>query len=174
MNDPSLSHRAVAACAAAMLLNGCGDFSDGTRIADRIPLQAYAPREDVRFNKSAEHLNSSYVYISGISVCGNVQYSYSTTGTAAGLYPGSFTASGGYGTDTYGRGRHGWYFDESFEITSGSVQINGHISFIGLSSPKFYKYKVTILDGNEKIHRAGRAKIEALETNDFNEILHGL
>lgn len=185
MNNLNLSHCAATACAAAMLLSDCGgsaqslappthNFSNGTRIADRIPLKLYAPREDVRFDKSIEHLNSSYVYISEYGVGSNVQYSYSTTGTADGPYPGSFTASGGYGSAPYKRGR-GWYFYESFEITSNSVQIKGHIPFFsGPSSPKFYRYRATILDGSQKIHRAGRAKIEALQENDFKETLRGL
>lgn len=174
---------ATAICVAALFLGGCGgaqsvaspaqNYFRSTRSVDRVALPGYATQEDVGFDKSSEHLSASHVHIGEISVGGVVQYSYKTKGAAAGPYPGRFTASGGYGGDNYGR-RHGWYFNESFVISANSVLIKGHISFSGLSAPKFYEYKVTILNGSAKIHRAGRARLEAIEENDFSETLRGL
>jgi len=188
MKRLNLSRCALSVCVATISLAGCGspaqsltppaqNFFYSTRRVDWVALPGYASRADVSFDTSTEQLNSSYVYISEISVGGNVEYTYSTTGIAAGPYPGTFTASGGYGSEPWGRGGHGWYFSESFKITSSSVQIKGHISASGGPSqppPKTYKYKSTIQGAGQKIHRFGRAKIKALQENDFSEVLRRL
>jgi|HubBroStandDraft_4_1064222.scaffolds.fasta_scaffold00003_71 hypothetical protein len=185
MNDLNLSRSAISVCVAAILLAGCDgpaqslsrpaqDLSYSGRLVDRVALPGYAPQHDVSFDKSTEQLNSSYVYVGCYSVGDNVTCDYSTTGSAAGVYNGTFTATGDYGSDDYGRG-HGWFFDESFKIMSSSVQIKGHISASGGHSvPKLYKYKSTLRYGSQNIHRAGRAKIEALQQNDFSEVLRQL
>jgi hypothetical protein len=107
---------------------------------------------------------------------------FTAHGTAAGSYPGTFTASGSWDSGE-SNGGHGqwiccpwWSFSEAFTITSGSSSISGTITGFGIDSGPPFSYDV--VSNLSLPYRAstgnGNANIETIQKGDFSEVLAGL
>ena len=98
--------------------------------------------------------------------------SFSARGTATGVYPGTFVTTGNW--YTFSRPVLTWVFNESFTITSGSLQISGSIAAHGNGNgpsecltfgPADLKYSTT--------GARGKVTVE-IGRQSFQATLHGL
>jgi hypothetical protein len=180
MKTISLKHYALSVCAAAAMLVDCGGPLQFPNSDVQAPLNAR--RTDVIASASRSSLealkpDSARIELLAAESKGHCKRSHSglfgscdfkASGTAAGPYPGTFTANGNYYfCEFYCM----WTFGESFTITSGTAKISGTISALGggLSPPfpAFYPYESSFGDG--------RVKIEAVGPDGaFREKLHRL
>jgi hypothetical protein len=178
----------VAATALFATLTGCGGSQVGVGSPQGMPAftaQRVTGARGKPSNRSGEEvLRATSVQIahSG-SPCDYVgpyvdwTNTFAASGTATGVFPGSFTASGfwRYWHD-FSTGTSGWRFDESFTITSGSCQLTGSIPagspapfprFRCKRPPAFGRATFKYMTSNE----SGNAKIETIRPTEFNEAL---
>ncbi len=97
--------------------------------------------------------------------------SFSVSGNATGVYPGTFVATGGW---AFLANIFQWEFSESFTITSGLSEVSGTISGQGSGhgpdgcsafGPADLQYSTTGAQGEVNI---------TIRKHDFRETLHGL
>jgi hypothetical protein len=158
-------HYALSVCAAGAMLAGCGGSAQlpnptapapvtNSRAADRFTSPSNAVPERVGSDTSStERLAGT----AKLSRC-NLRTRFRVRGVATGPNPGTFTAKGVWGSAFP---EQGWFFRESFVITSGSQTIDGHIDAGGSGSPPFsctvvkkdiFSYSTPMVSGNAKVN----------------------
>jgi hypothetical protein len=179
----AISHRsyALSVCAAAAMLASCGGATQPSLLngmednATQLAFNSVTP-----LSSASESLTATDVSIS--SYCpGTDGASFSASGTATGVYPGTFTANG-YWND--GPNPHHWIWDfrESVKISSNALTIHVHIHHVqgshkesrfinckrfgGIGHPITVKYK--------SYYGFGKAEIENIQQRSFSEALDGL
>lgn len=141
MRNLNLSRCALSVCVAALSLAGCSQTNSTLRQANvgippsgmvrttpHISLPGVAGPERVGLDASAKEdlIGTAVVY------CGSgVTESFTASGTATGPYAGAFNASGEYHAS---RGGGAW-FQETFTIYSGTLQVSGEIPMGGFPNP---------------------------------------
>ncbi|MGB8967136.1 MAG: hypothetical protein WCB99_16025 [Candidatus Cybelea sp.] len=192
MKTISPEHYALSVCVAAAMLAGCGGSTQfqnptaqtpvGNAITpEQIASPSFAMPERMGPNSSGAEVLTGKATLHRCHPGGSFEFFRRFShahGKATGPYPGTFTASGGWGISEIISGNKidlFWGFSERFIITSGASKISGTIEgmsdenpFPGCTSfgPETLQYTSNYGDGN--------ADIQIIEKGDFSETLDGL
>jgi hypothetical protein len=175
----NLAGNAVGLCVVASILSGCSNGSGSAPIP--IPAaQTHVSAASPQFVSNPA--NPEFLTGKAKLRFGKKGTTFTAHGTAAGSYPGTFTASGSWDSGE-SNGGHGqwiccpwWSFSEAFTITSGSSSISGTITGFGIDGGVPFSYNV--VSNLDLPYRAsigsGNANIETIQKGDFSEVLAGL
>ncbi len=121
------------ACLTATFLAACGGATQS--VSPSTPTRYNVERSEVQAGASSVHplssLKGETFAASDVEVkgaCPQAVAQFSTSGAAAGPYPGTFKATGSWYDTFSNKLGFRWHFKESFTITSGHSTISGTIS----------------------------------------------
>ena len=178
MNNLNLSRCALSVCGAVLFLSGCGGSQAWS---GQSVLGQPAAAKQVGYNPTAPDFSSSEVLSASYSRIHASCYngviflnvgSFRAQGNAAGPFPGTFTAEGGW-YDVNAFPYITYLFRESFSITSGRLKISGRVLSRRKNNamcPPGAEFGPATL--NYRVHIGGhkcQVLISIIKGNDFSE-----